>query len=309
MDLQLRGKVALVTGGTRGIGLATARLFAQEGCHLGICGRDEAQLTAVQQELRALGARVTAVTADVTKAEDAARFVDRCVAELGGIDVLVNNVGGSAGGADDLRYHGRGLASDLRPHSSSRRPAHPVRRAPHEESWGRIYRQRLVYLRLVAPANGHGAIRGGQGRRHLPHRAAGVGDGEVQRARKHRLAGVHPAHAGMGYFQRDEPGGLRPVRAGRVPDGPVGQPRGVGRRNRLHVIAKGQLDQWSEYTRGRTGAAHRGGGASAVVEGLRRRIGGTSGCQETSVGRRIYPYTRTGGSEFQDGNRIGGRSG
>ena len=78
MDLQLEGKTALVTGGTRGIGLATARLFAQEGCRLGICGRDEDQLTAVKEELQAMGARVTAVTADVTKAEDASRFVEKC---------------------------------------------------------------------------------------------------------------------------------------------------------------------------------------------------------------------------------------
>ncbi len=98
MDLQLKGKVALVTGGTRGIGLATARLFAQEGCHLGICGRDEDQLRAVEEELRGMGARVCGVVADVTKAEDASRFVDACVSELGGVDVLVNNVGGSAGG-------------------------------------------------------------------------------------------------------------------------------------------------------------------------------------------------------------------
>ena len=134
MDLQLEGKTALVTGGTRGIGLATARLFAQEGCRLGICGRDEDQLTAVKEELQAMGVRVTAVTADVTKPEDASRFVEKCADELGGIDVLVNNVGGAAGGAtifdttdedwhrtfDITLLHGVRLTQLVAPHMKSR---------------------------------------------------------------------------------------------------------------------------------------------------------------------------------------------
>ena len=98
MDLKLGNKVALVSGGSRGIGLATARLFADEGCHLGICGRDVNQLRGAQRELEERGVQVTAVEADVTQPDDAAKFVDRCVAELGGIDIVVNNVGGSAGG-------------------------------------------------------------------------------------------------------------------------------------------------------------------------------------------------------------------
>ncbi len=134
MDLQLKGKIALVTGGTRGIGLATARLFAEEGCALGICGRDEEQLRWVEEELKGMRARVCAVVADVTKAEDAARFVDTCVRELGGVDVLVNNVGGSAGGPtifdtsdedwhrtfDITLLHGVRLTQLVAPHMESR---------------------------------------------------------------------------------------------------------------------------------------------------------------------------------------------
>lgn len=102
MDLKLTDKVALVTGASRGIGLRTARLFAAEGCHLGICGRRAADLEAAAAELRSTGIKVAAVTADVTLPAEAESFVEHCAAELGRIDILVNNVGGSAGGVSLL---------------------------------------------------------------------------------------------------------------------------------------------------------------------------------------------------------------
>lgn len=98
MDLELRGKVALITGGSRGIGLRTARLFAEEGCSVAICGRETGALAAAEAELRQRGVKVAAIQGDVTNAEEAAQIVERCVAELGGIDILINNAGGSTGG-------------------------------------------------------------------------------------------------------------------------------------------------------------------------------------------------------------------
>src|SRR3982751_1729844 len=98
MDLELRGKVALITGGSRGIGLRTARLLADEGCHSAICGRDLATLASAAAELRQKGVHVAAIQADVTQPAEAAQFVEQCVAELGSIDILVNNVGGAVGG-------------------------------------------------------------------------------------------------------------------------------------------------------------------------------------------------------------------
>lgn len=98
MDLGLEGKVALITGGSRGIGLRTARLFADEGCSVAICGREAEALTAAANELRQRGVQVAAIQGDVTNATEAEQVVAQCVAELGGIDILINNVGGATGG-------------------------------------------------------------------------------------------------------------------------------------------------------------------------------------------------------------------
>jgi 3-oxoacyl-[acyl-carrier protein] reductase len=98
MDLRLRDKIVLITGGSKGIGLRTARAFAEEGCHIGLCARGKEDLQRAAEELQSKGIRVAAVRADVCKPEDASRFVSQCVAQLAGIDILVNNVGGAVGG-------------------------------------------------------------------------------------------------------------------------------------------------------------------------------------------------------------------
>jgi 3-oxoacyl-[acyl-carrier protein] reductase len=100
MDLQLAGKVAVVTGGSRGLGLASARALAGEGCRVAICARGRERLEQAASELRAsaAGADVRAVVADVATPEGVARLVESTVSELGGIDILVNNVGLGRGG-------------------------------------------------------------------------------------------------------------------------------------------------------------------------------------------------------------------
>lgn len=101
MDLGLQGRNVLITGGSRGIGLCTARAFAGEGCDLGIMARGEDVLEAAAGELRAKGGHVVAVAGDICVPEDAARFIDTCAGELGGIDVLVNNAVGFEFGNPD----------------------------------------------------------------------------------------------------------------------------------------------------------------------------------------------------------------
>lgn len=99
MDLKLAGKIALVTGSSRGMGLATARAFAAEGCRLMLSARSAEPLADAANELRATGADVAAHAADVGQPEDAAALIDAAVVAYGGIDILVNNVGGGGGGA------------------------------------------------------------------------------------------------------------------------------------------------------------------------------------------------------------------
>src|ERR1700692_4128938 len=98
MDLRLKDKIVLITGSSRGIGLATAKAFAAEGCRLVLSARSADALRQAETELRTSGATVTGEVADVLKPDDAACLVQAAVTAFGGIDILVNNVGGSVGG-------------------------------------------------------------------------------------------------------------------------------------------------------------------------------------------------------------------
>jgi 3-oxoacyl-[acyl-carrier protein] reductase len=89
----LAGKVAIVTGGGRGIGLAIARALADDGASVVVSGRDAARLDAAVKELEALGGAALAVAADAAKREDVDRLVEATRERFGRIDVAVNNAG------------------------------------------------------------------------------------------------------------------------------------------------------------------------------------------------------------------------
>jgi 3-oxoacyl-[acyl-carrier protein] reductase len=99
MDLGLTGKVAIITGGTQGIGKATAARLAAEGAQVVICARRQELLDEVSAEIREAGGSVHAVAADVREAQSAAMVVDEAVRVFGRLDILVNNAGTSAVGA------------------------------------------------------------------------------------------------------------------------------------------------------------------------------------------------------------------
>jgi 3-oxoacyl-[acyl-carrier protein] reductase len=102
MDLGLKDKVAIVTGSSRGLGLASAKALAAEGCCLTLCARTEAPLHAAARAVSSMAGgadRVLAVAADLSRADGVQTVIDRTVERFGGIDVLVNNVGLARGGS------------------------------------------------------------------------------------------------------------------------------------------------------------------------------------------------------------------
>ena len=89
----LAGRIAVVTGGTRGIGLAIARALAEDGASVVVSGRDAGRLDSAVKELESLGAPALGVAADQSKRDDCDRLVDAAKERFGRIDVLVNNAG------------------------------------------------------------------------------------------------------------------------------------------------------------------------------------------------------------------------
>ena len=111
MDFQLKDKVALVTGGSRGIGRAIALTLASHGAHVAICGRNQDSLDEAAGEIEILGGTCWPIKADVSRLEDIEKLVSETASEAGQIDILVNNAVTSTSApfdelTDDLfRYH------------------------------------------------------------------------------------------------------------------------------------------------------------------------------------------------------------
>ena len=96
MDLQLSGKVAIVTGSSRGLGFAIAGALVSEGCHVTVCARGADRLEQAADELRVsapAGVEVVAVAADLSTETGVADVVSHSMTKFGGVDVLVNNIG------------------------------------------------------------------------------------------------------------------------------------------------------------------------------------------------------------------------
>jgi NAD(P)-dependent dehydrogenase (short-subunit alcohol dehydrogenase family) len=97
MDLGLKGKRAVVTGASRGIGRRIAETLAAEGADLALCARNEAGVAAARKELERSGVKVFAKSVDVANAEALRAFIDESAQALGGIDILVCNVSAMSG--------------------------------------------------------------------------------------------------------------------------------------------------------------------------------------------------------------------
>ena len=99
MDLQLKGKSAIITGSSKGLGLASAKALVAEGCRVCICARGAEALNRAADELRKIGGEgmVVAVAVDLTTTDAAEKVVNTALETFGGIDILINNVASAKG--------------------------------------------------------------------------------------------------------------------------------------------------------------------------------------------------------------------
>ena len=100
MDLGIQGKVAFITGGSRGLGKSTAISLAKEGATVGICSRDENTVDNTVEELKILGASAKGFVGDISDLRQLRNLHSKITRELGEIEILVNNVGGSKAKGD-----------------------------------------------------------------------------------------------------------------------------------------------------------------------------------------------------------------
>ena len=166
MDLGIDGRVAMITGGSRGLGRQAAHSLAREGCKVSICARSQEQLDETVAEFANRGFQVHGTQADVTSEDDAARFYQETIDNLGQPDILVNNVGGRKGTIFEdtsLDLFKEGLELNL---YSAYRMIGLVLPHMKEQNWGRIVNISSIYGRE------HGGSEGGDvnpGRKPLVH--------------------------------------------------------------------------------------------------------------------------------------------
>ena len=148
MDLSLEGKVAMITGGSRGLGRQCASALAREGCRVSICGRDARRVQETVAEFASEGWDARGSGADVTDAEDTARFYEETVAEMGAPDILVNNVGGRRG---SIRFDETSIEQFLEGLEVNLISAVRLTKLalPHmeEQGWGRVINIASIYGR------------------------------------------------------------------------------------------------------------------------------------------------------------------
>ena len=152
MDFGLRGKTALVTGGSRGLGRHSALALAEEGCNVAICARGRESLDRTAGDLRSLGIEALGVQADVTTEEGTSRVFQETLNALGPIDVLVNNAGDAVGddfdAADDAAW---AFTFELNLFAGIRLIRLSL---PHmkTQKWGRIINVSSIWGREYGPA-------------------------------------------------------------------------------------------------------------------------------------------------------------
>ena len=151
MTFNLQDRVALITGGGRGIGKAIALALAEQGAHVAICGRTQDTLEQTAGEIREHGVQAWPIVADVSRLEDIQRFVAEAAAAAGRVDILVNNAVTSQSAPfdeqsdEDWRYH---IDVKLMAYIRGAREVLPHMKA---RGWGRIVNIGGMTARITAP--------------------------------------------------------------------------------------------------------------------------------------------------------------
>ncbi|MBT3992001.1 MAG: SDR family oxidoreductase [Rhodospirillaceae bacterium] len=101
MDLGLKGKNAAITGSSQGIGYAIASSLADEGCNVALSARNQERLDQAVADMEAKGVKAVGIICDLSTEAGCGEFIEKAAAELGGLDILVNNVGGMIPGTID----------------------------------------------------------------------------------------------------------------------------------------------------------------------------------------------------------------
>jgi len=113
MDLGLKGKKAIVTGGTRGIGRAIANLLVEEGCDIGICARTAAQVEEAVIAFKAKSVKAFGSAVDVADGAQLTSFLKSTADALGGLDIFISNVSAMGGGGIDESAWKKGFEIDI----------------------------------------------------------------------------------------------------------------------------------------------------------------------------------------------------
>ena len=232
MDLGIRGKVAMVAAGSKGLGRAAALALGAEGCAVSLCGRGAEALEATRKELEALGVRALAVAADVSSAADLARWHGATVAALGPVDILVTNTGGPKAATFDHLSDAdwnSGVDSTL---LNVVRMTRLVLPAMRERQWGRIVHitslvAKQPYPLLTISSTLRAGLSGLTRTLALETAAEGITvnallPGHVMTDRQHHLAEVKSQAEGITveeHFRRQ---------AAAIPAKRIGQPQEVG---------------------------------------------------------------------------------
>ena len=150
MNLGLHGKVALVTGASRGIGLATAHALAAEGCRVAICARQADRLAAAARALQDGGCESLGVTADVLLPGDIDRVMQAVIDRWGTVHILVNNVGGGGRwGSEIVEETDEQVWIDVYAKNALAAIRFTMRAIPHmrKQRWGRVVTITSIYGR------------------------------------------------------------------------------------------------------------------------------------------------------------------